>query len=357
MKYYFFIGTEAELIKLLPVLQEFENKKINFKIISSGQNDIKKSSLFKFLNKKSPDIYLNEEQINQNIFSYLVWFFKTLVIGYFKLRKEINKNNILIVHGDTLSTVMGAVIGRLYGMKVAHVEAGLRSYDFLHPFPEEINRYIVSHLSDIHFAPNLWALNNLKKIKGQKINTLQNTLIENTFFALSKKKANKYGDYFLAVIHRQENIYNKELFSSLINEIITQSKNMKCVFLIHASTKNELIKDNLYKKLSSSKNIILLERQDYFDFVNLINSAKFLLSDGGSNQEEAYYMGKPCLILRNVTERVEGLNENAVLFHNNIDSIPNFVKNYKKYEKKKVGLKSKPSKLIVNFLTSQNIDT
>ena len=180
--YYFFIGTTAELIKLFSVLKELKKRKISFKIIASGQNDLHNNELLKYLNINKLDIVLYKGVLKQNLLSLFFWFLKIFFKSIFSLKKEFAQNNkkrsYLIVHGDTISTVMGALIGKIFVYSVAHLEAGLRSYNYLHPFPEEIDRVIISYLANWHFCPNQWAVNNLKKRRGIKINTKQNTLLD-----------------------------------------------------------------------------------------------------------------------------------------------------------------------------------
>ncbi len=359
--YYFFIGTEAELIKLVPVLKEFEKRKISYKIIASGQNDIKKSVLLTLLKKGQPDIILFDGKITQTAVGLLSWFFITLFKSFGKLRqefKDVNKNTtVMFVHGDTVSTVMGALIAKRYGLKIAHVEAGLRSFNYFHPFPEEIDRVITSQLTDIHLCPNEWAVNNLKNKSGLKVNTGQNTLLDSLNMVINTKVQSKLLDrikkekYFLFIMHRQENLFNDQLVELLIDNVIAHAKNMKCVFVMHAPTILVLEKKGLMQKLKAHKNIILSERLSYVEFMKVIDGCQFIVTDGGSNQEESYYFGKPCLILRSATERIEGLNHNVVLSKNNFDVIKDFFKNYKKYAKKPINPKQRPSEIIVNTVT------
>jgi UDP-N-acetylglucosamine 2-epimerase (non-hydrolysing) len=362
--FYFFIGTEAEFIKLLPVLREFEKRKISYKIIASGQNDILKSDLLKLLNHKKIDIVLFTGIIKQTAPSLFFWFFKTIVESVFILKKEFQridrKNTVLIIHGDTISTVMGALLGKYYSLTIAHVEAGLRSFNYLHPFPEEIDRVIASQFTSIHFCPNQWAVDNLKKKEGVKINTFQNTLLESLKLVINSKVSSSFLDkvkkekYFVFIIHRQENLFNEKLVNSLIDEVIINSKKIKCVFVVHKPTIVVLQKMKLFEKVKTNKNILLTERLSYVEFMKLLSGCEYLITDGGSNQEESYYLGKPCLILREHTERIEGLDQNVVLSKNTMETIRKFFNNYKKFARKSIKPKVRPSKIIADCLTNQN---
>jgi len=193
---YFYIGTVAELIKLIPVMKRLRESGVPFGIIASGQNDIsRETELLRLAKADDVEIInLNISPNQQTIVSLFVWFFKTFFQGFFIFRKEFSRRMIrknrtwLLIHGDTLSTIQGAFLGKVFGFQIGHVEAGLRSFNLLHPFPEEIDRIIASRFVDTHFCPNEWAVGNLKNRNGEKINTLQNTLAESLSIALEQKK-------------------------------------------------------------------------------------------------------------------------------------------------------------------------
>jgi len=356
--YYFFIGTIAELIKLFPIMQEMERRFINYKIIASGQNDLKNSDILGYIKKPEIDIEINNEKIKKSALGLLFWFIKTFFKSWRIFKEEIKKSedNYLIVHGDTVSTVMGAILGKIYKFKVCHVEAGLRSFNFFEPFPEEIDRAITSRLADFYFCPNDWALNNLKKRKGEKINTLNNTLIDSLDFVLNKEansdlaRSLKDKKYCLFVCHRQENVFNKELLELLVEKILETAKNIKVIFILHEITKIALEKYNLLVKLENNENILLVDRIPYWELMRILKTAEFMVTDGGSNQEECYYLGVPTLILRNYTERNEGLGKNVVLSKNNFNVVGDFIANYKKYKNDPVKIASSPSQIIVDYL-------
>jgi UDP-N-acetylglucosamine 2-epimerase (non-hydrolysing) len=354
----FFIGTEAEFIKLFPVLQELEKQQKPYKIIASGQNDISKSLLFTYVKHQTIDLTLSDGPRKQTQGALMLWFFTTCISGYFTIKKYLpdNKNTVIIVHGDTISTVMGAYIGKLLGFQIVHIEAGLRSFNFRHPFPEEIDRVLTSKVVSIHFTPNKWAMKNLENISGKKINTIQNTLLDSLRIVTQKSintellRKVKNKKYFIFVMHRQENLMNESLVREIIEIVLHQTKNLTCVFVVHKPTKVALEKYDLFSKIEKNKNIITTNRLPYIEIMNLMKKAEFLITDGGSNQEESYYFGKPCLILREHTERIEGLDENVLLSMNNLSIIKDFFKNYKTYERKPITKSIQPSKIIVQEL-------
>ena len=363
---YFFIGTTAELIKLAPVIKELKKRKIKFKILSSGQNVLRFDELKPIIGKQKADYTFKLKPISVRLNIYVrfaIWIIKSLTnyLLYFRSEfKELDRKNLLfIVHGDTVSSLMGAFIAKIYGVKLAHIESGLRSYNFLEPFPEEISRYLVSRLADLHFCPNSWAVKNLEGYRGVKINTQNNTIAESLLPALSLKNNPNYSKlipkekFFLFVLHRQEHVMFKKKRARKYLELITShAKNdLKCILILLPLTEKFLKREKVFQKIKKNKNIILMPRLPFIQFIHLLDKAQFIATDGGSNQEESYYLGKPCLILRNVTERTDGLGKNAVLSKGKEDTILHFTQNYKKYKRGRARLEERPSKIIVDYLS------
>ena len=267
----------------------------------------------------------SEDDIKKSARGLLGWWILTYRKATQTIRARYSQIDLskalMIVHGDTVSTYMGARIGRSLGMIVCHVEAGLRSHHLFNPFPEEIDRLLTSRVARIHFAPGNGAASNLKYVKGRVINTRQNTLVDSlrmsSGFPLMDEDVRKIlGSgklYFVFVMHRQENLINEIFFKKILDLVMRESKNMRMVFILHKITENKLRDMDLLNDLKNNEDVSLVARVNYFDFMKLLVGAEYVITDGGSNQEELYYMGKPCFILRNVTERTEGLGKNAVL--------------------------------------------
>jgi len=350
------IGTVAEFIKLMPIILELESRGIKFRIISTGQNDITSSDVYKdvFGNKKT-DIDFNTKKIKQTVFGLFIWFIETLVLGI-KISKEKlqrNGNQIIIVHGDTVSTLIGSIIGKVIRADIVHIESGLRSYNWLNPFPEEITRAIVSRMATYHFCPNSWSLNNLKSIGGVKFNTIENTLIDSYRYALKKNIKSKIVSprekFYIIVFHRQENLMNKELVNQVVSLVKKQSRKINCVFVMHPNTESVLNNLGVMRKLINNKHIVISRKIPYFEFQNLLNRCEFIITDGGSNQEECSYIGVPTLILRRHTERIEGLGKNIILSTNKSE-ISKFFLNYRRLRRPSVKKHIRPSVYIINQL-------
>lgn len=361
---YFFVGTNAEFIKLAPIIKGLRKRKVNFKLITSGQSQILFGELKDYTGPLKADISFNVPTSKLSVPHFFIWSIKTFLVCLTSLRKEfkdlVKDKSYFIVHGDTVSSLLGAVIARIYRLKLVHVESGLRSFNFFEPFPEEINRFIISHLAHIRFPQNKWALKNLEKIEyGVNVNTKQNTLIETFEWAIKKKPDVNYikksKKYYVLYIRRQEHIiFKKKWISEILQFVVTNvDQNLNCIFVLHPLTSNFLSPEKLneiYKLLG--KRLFLVSRIPYVDFMKVMKQAEFAVTDGCTNQEELYYMGLPFLVLRNRTERTEGLGENVVISKGNKKIMKNFFKNYKRYRRKMVYIKEKPSKIIVDYLSN-----
>jgi UDP-N-acetylglucosamine 2-epimerase (non-hydrolysing) len=364
-KVYFFIGTVAELIKLVSVMRRFHDLRVPFEIIASGQNNIcSEIELLRLAKAENVKVIsISGAPNKQTALSLFVWFFKSMFKGLivfwntFSRKENRLKQSWLLVHGDTLSTVQGAILGKIFGFNIGHIEAGLRSFDFLNPFPEELDRVIVSYFADAYFCPNEWSVNNLKMRNGEKINTLQNTLVESLVIAIDQKKAfpvpEVFGNkYFVFVLHRQENVLNTRLVNFIVNNFLLPLRDMRCIFILYDFTKSVLEKMGLMDEIRKNKNIFVVPRLSYIDFMQVLNASEFVMTDGGSNQEECYYLGKPTLLLRKVTERIEGLGENVIISGHDKLIISSFIKNYSEYRRDPLFGVVLPSKAIVDYILS-----
>lgn len=363
---FFFIGTEAELIKVFPIILECRKNDLPYHIIASGQNNIAASRIMKELDLII-DVELSEEaDIRKDAVGLLQWTVSIAKSAKRKIRRKFGdymlESSVMIVHGDTVSTVLGASIGKKLGMKVCHVEAGLRSHNIFNPFPEELDRMITCRMSDVHFAPGTDACHNLKRVKGQVINTRYNTILDSLYYAekmpvLDKTIVGlKKTPYFVFVMHRQENLMNKNFVKAVIEKIVRCTADIRCVFILHKLTEIRLKELGLIEQLRKDKKIILIPRVEYFDFMKVLNGAEYVITDGGSNQEELYYMGKPCLILRKNTERNEGIGENAVMFEGDIHKIEVFSRNYELYRKNAIRTETSPKNIIFNVIKSSLLE-
>ena len=220
------------------------------------------------------------------------------------------KSKLIIVVGDVNSTIACALVAKKQFIEVAHIEAGLRSFDF--KMPEELNRKLTDQIADYLFATEKSALLNLKNegIDSSKIFFVGNIMIDNLIRNLEEARSNNYykeldlisGTYGLITIHRPSNVDKKKDLESVIEILNYIQSKIKIIFPIHPRTRKNLKKFDLENDLNKP-NIILTDPLGYLEFLNLMINAKFILTDSGGIQEEASYLRIPILTLRKNTER------------------------------------------------------
>lgn len=353
------IGTRAQLIKMAPVIKELEQRKLTFQIVLTGQHrETMDTLLSDFYIHKKP-IQLEKQSEVSSVFKMLFWF-PRMLIKMFRKRKELfengTENSWILVHGDTLSTLMGAIVGKFTSCQVAHIESGLRSFSFFSPFPEEITRVLTFKLSDVGFCPGQWAVDNLKKYNIKPVNTVSNTIIDSVKVAVENTKSDSEipkRKYAVVSIHRFENIYKKKRFKQILDIIDEISQDYLLLFVLHPTTKKRLVKYNWLELLEKNDNIQLKPRMGYVQFVKLLSSSTFVITDGGSNQEELAFLDIATLIMRDATERPEGIGNKAVLNGFDQPVVDNFLEQLKHEKPRKpITMTESPSKLIVDYLIS-----
>lgn len=355
---HFIIGTRAQLFKMAPIMIECEKRNLQWRWVYAAQHQETMSQTLKTFGIPGPDYTVVKWNTEAKTMGKMWAWFLRMLISLPRSKTILNgytgKNHIVLTHGDTLTTWLGALIGKLTRTKVMHVESGLRSFNIWKPFPEEINRLITFRLSDYFVAPGNWALKNLTKYRGTKLNTKMNTQVDTIKFGLENcdnaKVSLPKSKYVVASIHRYENIFKKDRLIEIIERIEEIAEKYTVLFVQHPATFVQLDELKLRNRLSKNKNITLLPRLEYLPFVKTVKHSEFVITDGGGNQEELYYMGKPTLVFRNETERQEGLGKTAVISKLDKKIINEFISNYKKYQQKPVFPKVSPSTLIVKKL-------
>lgn len=351
-----FIGTKAQLIKMAPIMKELQDRNIPYNFVFSGQHQETVGQLLDNFSLKAPDVVLHEGSDITSIKQMLLWALK-IIAKSLRSRKTIwqgDTQGIVLNHGDTFSTLLGAFLARLLGLKAGHVESGLRSFNLLHPFPEELTRLLVFRLSNYFFVPDQVALENVSKFKGMKVNTGANTLYDalNVYRQTveTKQIQTKFDKFALVSLHRYENVFKEETFKEIIRLLEKVAQKIPLVFILHKPTRKKLEAYDLYRRLDENPRFDLHPRYDYFDFIQLVKRSEFIITDGGSNQEECFYLGHPCLLFRKATERSEGLGENALLSELKEEKIHAFVDNYSQYKRPPLELEVSPSHKIIESL-------
>lgn len=302
-------GTRPEIIKLAPLIIELKkNKDIELITCSTGQHKELISQVTKIFKIKI-DYDLNVMRKVSTLESITISILKKLPVILLK-----EKPKYVLVHGDTTTTFTSSLAAFYMKIPVIHLEAGLRTNTPYSPFPEEMNRMLVSKIADIHLAPTRSAYNNLIKegINKERIFVTGNTVIDSIHAIKNKNRQNlylknKYKKFIdkkliLITVHRREN-YDKNL-DNICDAILSLSlrKDIKIIFSVHP---NPNITNKVKDKFKNCKNIILTKPLNYFEFIYLMEKSYLILTDSGGIQEEAPTFSKPLIILRNITERNE----------------------------------------------------
>ncbi|TNG01957.1 MAG: hypothetical protein EP297_01755 [Gammaproteobacteria bacterium] len=355
---YVLIGTKAQLIKMAPVMRALDDAALAYEFVLTGQHAETMEDLISDFNLRDPDWYFVKPSEADTVHRLLTWIIKAFT-GGFRGFSQCKPGDLILVHGDTVSTLIGAILGKLKRIKVVHVEAGLRSFNYLHPFPEEIVRVLTTRLSDYFICQDSRAVQNLMKIRipsSSILNTGANTLLDSLRIVSesSTDKVDKERDpYCIVTLHRSENITNQERFDFLMSTVNDVSERIKVLFVMHPVTRKKLQTSRWLSEFEKSEHIELLARMPYTQFVKLMKGALFMISDGGSNQEESSYLGLPCLLMRKATERHEGIGGNVVLSNYDIDVINSFIDDTIQGRRMDSKIKDvNPSKQIAEFMSN-----
>lgn len=310
-------GTRPEAIKMAPLVKELERREeIESKVCVTAQHREMLDQVLELFDI-TPDFDLNIMKSKQTLTGITNRVLEGLEEVF-----DIEKPDMILVHGDTTTTFAGALAAFYKQIKVGHVEAGLRTFNKYFPFPEEMNRKLTGSLADLHFAPTKGSKNNLLRegvnendiyITGNTvIDAMQHTVDENYIFENNELNEIDFINRKVIMItaHRRENWGEGiENICTALNRIVEENKDVELVYLVHL---NPIVKDVVFEKLGSKERIHLLSPLDTKETHNLMNRSFMVMTDSGGLQEEAPHLGKPVLVLRDVTERPEAVEAGTV---------------------------------------------
>ncbi|RZB35278.1 MAG: UDP-N-acetylglucosamine 2-epimerase (non-hydrolysing) [Desulfobacteraceae bacterium Eth-SRB1] len=294
-------GTRPEIIKLFPIINELKMQGVPFKTLFTGQQ----LDLYEDVQDlvPRPDFSFSEYFSGENRHNTLGMSFVKICEAAGKLFNE-HRFDIIIIQGDTTTAWALAQMAFYNGIKIAHVEAGLRTFDLKNPYPEELNRTLITQVAYLNLAPTKQAYDNLINSGAKNVHLVGNTIVDavNYFkssLGLSEEKSNK----ILVTLHRRE---NHKIMWQLFDELqVVAEKNpeLELIFPIHP---NPEVKK--YKTRLKAKNIQVIQPIGYPEMLKLISQALFIISDSGGIQEEATCFNKKVLIVREKTERSETID-------------------------------------------------
>lgn len=314
-KLLYIFGTRPEAIKMAPLIQESLQYPADFevKICVTGQHRQMLDQVMAFF-QLTADFDLNIMQPDQTLFDITVVGLKALAQVFAAYRPD-----LVVVQGDTTTAFIGALAAFYAKVKIAHIEAGLRSGDKYSPYPEELNRILTGHIADYHFAPTEQAVAALaREAITKQVYTVGNTVIDALFLGLKLIEAQgmakyqafyKHVDFTKRIIlvtgHRRESFGEGfEHMCLALKDIVARFDDVEIVYPVHL---NPQVRTPVHLLLANHPRIHLLEPVEYPYLIWLMSKAYLVLTDSGGIQEEAPSLGKPVLVMREVTERTEGI--------------------------------------------------
>jgi UDP-N-acetylglucosamine 2-epimerase (non-hydrolysing) len=312
-KIFLIVGARPNFIKAAPLYFELKKgKQFVVKLIHTGQHNdpFMSDAIFSDLGLAKPDVFLNVVSgAHTSKVKRIYDIFRLYEANKAYFKKE--KPDLVVVFGDVFSTLVATFAAKKNKIRVAHVEAGLRSRDLF--MPEEINRILVDLVSDLLFTPSFDADENLLKagVSREKIfmvgNIMIDSLAKNKEKALDLKSFEKYklekGKYIYLTLHRQSNVDSKKVLTGITEALLEIAQKGKILFPVHPRTQDKLEKFGLLTLIKGNKNIILTKPAPYLENINLQANAMAVFTDSGGVQEETSYLGVPCFTLRKNTER------------------------------------------------------
>jgi UDP-N-acetylglucosamine 2-epimerase (non-hydrolysing) len=357
----FILGTTAELIKIAPVYHAITERGLTPKIWFTAQHVDEVADVLSDLKLPEPDVWLVPRDKAHNLETpaqvpgWATTVLRTAWSRRAELRAALREDGrppLVMVHGDTFTTPYGAFIAkRILKSRVAHVEAGARSGSLLSPLPEELNRKIAGKLTDIHFAPTSLEVNNLRNAHGVVVDTKANTAIDAMRLVIDAPPAlddlpAKFG---LATLHRFELVTRADKYREVLEILRAHSKRLPVLYLVGAPERERIERLGL-QNLFDDENFLIRPKLRYLKFLPLMARAEFIVTDSGGLQEECAYIGAPCAIHRQRTERQAGIGSNVLLTEMNTEKLQGFLDNYESLRGESLMDQYHPSKIIVDTL-------
>jgi len=326
----FVLGTRAQLVKVAPVLRYACAEALSHVVWFTGQHRESVADLISDFGLDSKFVMPSVHRERASVRRLLGWAPMTLLAcrRFIAMqRRDSGARPLVVVHGDTLSTFLGALAGRLAGAEVVHLESGLSSGSLRDPFPEEILRQLTFRLTRYAMCPNPEAAARMRRFpKCIVVDTRENTLLDSVRFALTHAPSDAARGCFVASIHRFQNLYHASRLATIVDDLVQLSTIAPLHFVLHPATQRRLGETGLLATLQQAPGIKLAPRMPYTAFLALLANARGVFSDGGSNQEELSYLGVPTVLYRERTERPDGLGRNIIFEKDLRVRVPDFVR-------------------------------
>ena len=355
------LGTTGELIKVAPLLRKLEERGERALVLCTGQQAEQLPEFFDDLSLPHPDLWLARGHRGADLGQksdvpmWLGQVVRTFVRHRGEIKRRLGPDPTVVVHGDTMTTVIGAVLGRAIGARVAHLEAGLRSGDWRNPFPEEINRRVAAKLATLHLAPGPEPVAALRRegAPGEIVDTVENTIFDALGLAASAPLPDwlelPQEPFGLVSIHRFELIERREAFREVLEILREHARTTPLLFVDHSVTAAAIAEHGLDDCFDDRFRRI--PRLRYTPFISLLRRASYLVTDSGGSQEECAFLGIPCLVHRVVTERSAGLDGGpVVLTGGDLDVLREFLRDPLRHRREPYAPPRSPTEIALQAL-------
>lgn len=361
----FVYGTTGELIKLAPIISRLEARGNRLEMWCTGQQADELTAMADEMGLPRPTLLLgkgfrgNPLTKAQHIPTWAGQVGLNFAYSARRLKRLMHDGpGCVVVHGDTMTTVVGALMGRALDVPVAHVEAGMRSHDWRHPFPEELNRRIATKLVRLHFAPGPIPVTNLRRAKGDVVDTYFNT-VRDSLDLVPEEKAEleaHFGPlpdrYGIVSLHRFELLQESTIFDDTLRALRDAARETPLFFIDHSVTAAKISALGL-DSLFDGTSFIRTPKLSYFAFISLVRRSAFAVTDSGGLQQESFYLGHPCLVHRMTTETLEGLSQNVVLSRYDMKALRDFLADPDRYALDGPPAGPSPSDIVVDELVAR----
>ncbi len=348
-------GTQGELIKLAPVLTRLRDRGSRYFSATTGQHVVEIPKQLDQLGLPQPDLWLargargRDLERNADVPRWLldVW------AGIARERSRLRGASLVLVHSDTMTTVIGAVMARLLRRPVAHVEAGVRSHDAFHPFPEELNRRLVSRLAQVHYAPGRAAVANLRR--GAVIDTRTNTICDSVLLCPPVEVPLELDEpYGVVSLRRFELLRRRELTGETLRALAAHAeRSTPLVFVDHPVTVAAIESFGLGPVFGPRFRRV--PRLGFFEFIELVRRSAFVVTDSGGTQVESWLLDVPCLVHRKLVEQSEGVGENVVVSGFSLRVLEEFLADPGRHRRRSPLPDASPADVIVADLAARGV--
>lgn len=352
----FIYGTTAEAIKLAPIMRRLSARGVPYEQWLTMQHTEALRRILPQLGLPEPDRIIADGNKGKplrrtsDVFGWIWQVFGWIRRNRASIKRSLPANTVIVVHGDTMTSVVGAYIAKRLGVACAHVEAGLRSGNWRHPFPEELDRRIVGRWAHVHYTPSEVATANLNG-KSNVVHTFGNTVIDAVLDhdEVALEPGDRYG---IALLHRFEFISNEQLVKDTLRTIAEASP-VPIRLLVDAYNR-----ETLERVLTGFGDKIAIEpKKSHDEFVIFLKHADFVITDSGGVQEESALLGIPTLVHRVATERHDGVGRNVVLSGWDQTAVRAFLESYEDYRFPTQEPAVSPSEVVVEDLVARGYAT